>query len=94
MKVKSNIFIFFIIMCILCIDFKRGWQYNYKCSALYRLTRWGVVKEEIILMDPMMPRDTNELREKILFVLDVTIRILIIVCLIVMIAMIIKGKIL
>ncbi len=45
-------------------------------------------------MDPMVPRDTNELREKILFVLDVTIRILIIVCLIVMIAMIIKGKIL
>ena len=58
------------------------------------MTRWGVVKEEIILMDPMMPRDTNELREKILFVLDVTIRILIIVCLIVMIDMIIKGKIL
>lgn len=54
----------------------------------------GVVKEEVILMDPMVPRDTNELREKILFVLDVTIRILIIVCLIVMIAMIIKGKIL
>lgn len=45
-------------------------------------------------MDPMVPRDTNELREKILFVLDVTIRILIIVCLIVMITMIIKGKIL
>ena len=42
----------------------------------------------------MVPRDTNELREKILFVLDVTIRILIIVCLIVMIAMIINGKIL
>lgn len=58
------------------------------------MTRWGVVKEEIIFMDPMVPRDTNELREKILFVLDVTIRILIIVCLIVMIAMIIKGKIL
>lgn len=58
------------------------------------MTRWGVVKEGIILMDPMVPRDTNELREKILFVLDVTIRILIIICLIVMIAMIIKGKIL
>lgn len=58
------------------------------------MTRWGVVKEEIVLMDPMVPRDTNELREKILFVLDVTIRILIIVCLIVMITMIIKGKIL
>lgn len=58
------------------------------------MTRWGAVKEEIVLMDPMVPRDTNELREKILFVLDVTIRILIIVCLIVMIAMIIKGKIL
>mgnify|MGYP004467183543 FL=1 len=58
------------------------------------MTRWGVVKEEILLMDPMVPRDTNELREKILFVLDVTIRILIIVCLIVMITMIIKGKIL
>lgn len=58
------------------------------------MTRGGVVKEEIVLMDPMVPRDTNELREKILFVLDVTIRILIIVCLIVMIAMIIKGKIL
>ena len=57
------------------------------------MTRWGVVKEEVILMDPMVPRDTNELREKILFVLDVTIRILIIICLIVMIAMIIKGKI-
>lgn len=58
------------------------------------MTRWGVVKEGIILMNPMVPRDTNELREKILFVLDVTIRILIIICLIVMIAMIIKGKIL
>lgn len=58
------------------------------------MTKWGVVKEEVILMDPMVPRDTNELREKILFVLDVTIRILIIVCLIVMITMIIKGKIL
>ena len=58
------------------------------------MTRWGVVKEEVILMDPMVPRDTNELREKILFVLDVTIRILIIICLIVMIAMIINGKIL
>lgn len=45
-------------------------------------------------MEPMVPRDTNELREMILFVLDVTIRILVIICLIVMMVMIIKGKIL
>lgn len=41
-----------------------------------------------------MPRDTNELKEMILFVLDVIIRILLIICLIVMMVAIIQGKIL
>lgn len=58
------------------------------------MTRWEVVKEVIILMEPMVPRDTNELREMVLFILDVIIRILLIICLIVMIAAIIQGKIL
>lgn len=45
-------------------------------------------------MEPMVPRDTNDLKEKILFVLDVIIRILLIICLIVMMVAIIQGKIL
>lgn len=45
-------------------------------------------------MEPMVPKDTNELREMVLFILDIIIRILLIICLIVMIAAIIQGKIL